>query len=310
MVDFSVAIRTYNRAERLPGLMAALRSQIGTDDLLWEIVIVDNNSTDSTAALISQLAPSLPVPLRYIYEPCQGAGIARRRAIEEAKGTFVGFLDDDNLPAGDWVITAYRFGLQHPKAAAFGSQIHGSFEVSPPRQFERIAAFLPVVERDQDVCFTAGQRRRSNLVPPGAGLIIRRQAWLAHVPSQLKLKGPVGNSLSAKGEDTEALLYLKQAGWDIWFHAKLHIYHLINKERFERHYLISFFKGIGRSRYTTRMISVRPWLRLPLTLLHMANDGRKLFWHYLRYCGQQDIVVACERTLLRSSLLSPLALEQ
>ncbi|MEL6813862.1 MAG: hormogonium polysaccharide biosynthesis glycosyltransferase HpsE [Cyanobacteria bacterium J06598_3] len=316
MIDFSVAIRTYNRAGRLPGLLAALRSQLNTDHFTWEVVIVNNNSTDNTAEVIARLAPTLPVPVRTFFEPTQGASFARARAIAEAKGTFIGFLDDDNLPAPNWVSTAHRFGLAHPRTAAFGSQIHGRFEVIPPARFERIAAFLPVVERSHDVCFTAGQRRLSNLVPPGAGLVIRAEAWKAHVPEQLTLKGPVADSLAQKGEDVEALMHLKKAGWDIWFHAQLHIEHLIGPERLERQYLVSFFRGVGRSRHLTRMVSYRPAYRLPMVCLHFVNDARKLLLYRLRHWPfgqfersrlvQGDVVALCEWTLLRSSLLSPL----
>lgn len=316
MVDFSVAIRTYNRAHRLPKLFQALRSQIKTNALTWEVVVVDNNSTDDTAVVIAQLASTLPVPVRYVFEPVQGASFARLRAIHETKGALIGFLDDDNLPASDWVRTAYDFGVRHPRAAAFGSQIHGRFEGPPPARFERIAAFLPVVERDHDVCFTAGQRRLSNLVPPGAGLVIRAQAWLTDVPAQLKLKGPVAGSLADKGEDVEALLHLKKAGWDIWFHAQLHIEHLIGPERLDRRYLVPFFQGIGRSRHLTRMVAYRPALRLPMTLLHFVNDARKLLLYRLRHRQltfrprrpfdmECDVVTLCEWTLLRSSLFSP-----
>lgn len=312
-MDFSVAIRTYNRAARLPGLFAALRSQtfagIGQHSasaFSWEVVVVDNNSTDGTAALVRQLAPTLPVPVRYVLEPRQGASFARQRAVAESRGRFIGFLDDDNLPAADWVWAAYRFGLDHPRAAAFGSQIHGSYEVPPPAGFERIAPFLPVVERSHDVCFTAGKRRLSNLVPPGAGLVVRRDFWLQSVPSSLILKGPIASALMAKGEDTEALLHLKKAGWEIWFHAQMHIFHLIPQERLERSYLVRFFQGIGRSRYTTRTVAYQPWLRWPMVLLHGLNDLRKLLTHWLSRPAAEDLAAACERALLSSSLLSPL----
>lgn len=306
MIDFSVAIRTYNRAERLPRLFAALRSQENTRSFRWEIVIVDNNSTDDTARLIEQLVPTMPVPVRYQMECRQGASFARQTAILEAQGPLIGFLDDDNIPAADWVARAYAFGQAHPRAAAFGSQIHGSFEVTPPPNFERIAGFFPVVERSHDVCFTAGRRRLSNHVPPGAGLVIRKWAWLEHVPFDLKLKGPIGNTLHKKGEDTEALLHLKKAGWEIWFHAQLHIVHLIDEERMTPAYLKRFFQGVGYSRYTIRMINCHPVLRLPMTLLHVLNDCRKLLSHRLKYLGRHSLVSYCEYTLLRSSLVSPL----
>lgn len=143
MTNFSVAIRTYNRAKYLPELLEKLRSQINTDNISWEIVIVDNNSTDNTANIIQQYQRDWKknFPINYYFESKQGASFARQRAIKEAKAPLIGFLDDDNIPAPDWVASAYTFGQAYPQAGAYGSRIHGDFEVQPPENFERIAGF-------------------------------------------------------------------------------------------------------------------------------------------------------------------------
>ena len=308
MVDFSVAIRLYNGAAVLPQILDALREQCVSRKLSWEIIVVDNNSTDETVDVVHRYQREWTIcPLRYVLETRQGASFARRRAILEAAGKWVGFLDDDNIPALNWVQTAYEFGVAHPQAAAFGSQIHPKYETTPPLHFERIAPFIPVVERDQTVCFTAGWRAKSNLVPPGAGLVILRQAWLDDVPYPLTLRGPVGRSLACKGEDVEALLHLKRAGWEIWFNPLMHIDHKIPSWRFERGYLLRFFHGIGLSKHATRMVGVNGWQRPLLIILFMANDSRKLAVHLLKHHRhlKRDTVAAAELQLLVSSLFSP-----
>lgn len=308
MVDLSIAIRTYNGAARLPAVLEALRRQAATESFRWEVVIVDNNSTDSTRHLIERYQrDGLGCPLRYIFEPQQGASFARQRAIAEAKGTWIGFLDDDNIPTESWVHSAYHFGRSHPRAAAFGSQIHARYEVSPPQNFERIAQFFPIIERDEVVCFTTGWRAMSNLVPPGAGLVIRRDAWQQDVPQDLVLKGPVGSTLSEKGEDVESLLYLKKAGWEIWFNPEMHIEHQIPRRRFEKQYLLDFFRGIGLSKYTTRMVPYAPWQRPAMIAIYLLSDAQKVIRHLLRYRldVRRDLVAACELQLLLSSLWGP-----
>ncbi|MEM6256032.1 MAG: hormogonium polysaccharide biosynthesis glycosyltransferase HpsE [Cyanobacteria bacterium P01_D01_bin.156] len=308
MTDFSVAIRLYNGASVLPEILNALQSQVFFTDVDWEVIIVDNNSVDNTAEIVRQYQQTWnECPLRYVLETEQGASFARRRAILEAQGTWIGFLDDDNIPDRYWVQSAYAFGCVHPYAAAFGSQIHPLYETPPPADFERIAPFIPIVQRDEAVCFTTGWRAASNLVPPGAGLIILRQAWLDHVPYPLKLQGPVGKSLAGKGEDVEALLYLKKAGWEIWFNPNQHIDHQIPSWRFERSYLLRFFHGIGLSKYTTRVVGLVIWKRPLVLLLFMINDGRKLLVHLFRHYHHlpQDVVAAAELQLLISSFLSP-----
>ena len=188
VINFSVAIRTYNRAERLPRLFAALRSQANTQSFRWEIVIVDNNSTDHTAQLIEQLAPTMPVPVRYQMERRQGASFARQAAVLEAQGPLIGFLDDDNIPAADWVQQAYEFGQAHPKAAAFGSQIHGDFEVPPPKDFRKIQGFLAIKEYG-----TLPRKFNADLLDLPAGALsagdmhsVGNTLWFADTAEQLR----------------------------------------------------------------------------------------------------------------------------
>ncbi|MFG6096147.1 hormogonium polysaccharide biosynthesis glycosyltransferase HpsE [Leptothoe sp. ISB3NOV94-8A] len=308
MIDFSVAIRLYNGALTLPKILDALSLQAISSSINWEIIIVDNNSVDGTVDIVHRYQQTWTAcSLRYVLEARQGASFARRRAIVEAQGTWIGFLDDDNIPDSHWVQSAYEFGCIHPKAAAFGSQIHPNYETPPPANFERIAPFIPVVERQEEVCFTTGWRAMSNLVPPGAGLVILRQAWLDNVPYPLTLRGPVGNSLNLKGEDVEALLYLKKANWEIWFNPLMHIEHQIPSWRFEKSYLLRFFHGIGLSKYATRMVGISPWRRPLWVLLFMGNDCRKLLLHLVKHHRHlnRDVVSAAELQLLISSLLSP-----
>ena len=133
MVDFSVAIRLYNGASVLPKILDALSAQIITEPISWEIIIIDNNSVDRTANIVDDYQQRWTAcPLNYVLEPRQGASFARRRAIVEANGTWIGFLDDDNIPDLHWVQAAYDFGTLHPQAAAFGSQIHPRYETTPP----------------------------------------------------------------------------------------------------------------------------------------------------------------------------------
>ena len=150
MLDFTVAIPTYNGSRRLPQLLERLRSQTHTEHFSWAIVVVDNNSTDDTQAVVrwaqanwGQDSPTL----HYVFEKSQGAAFARIKAMEHAQSEWVGFLDDDVIPADDWVAQAYAFAKEHPDAGAYGGQIHGNFEIEPPANFARIQSFLAIRER-------------------------------------------------------------------------------------------------------------------------------------------------------------------
>lgn len=311
-VDLTVAIPTYNGERRLPEVLERLRisgnavqATIHTESFRWEVLVVDNNSTDNTAKVVQDYQANWPeqFPLRYCFEPKQGAAFARHHAFQEARGELVGFLDDDNLPAPDWVGAAYSFAQEHPEAGAYGSRIHGAFEVTPPQNFHRLAPFLAITERGSEPLRYEPQQK---LLPPSAGLVVRKQAWLNSVPSKFVLTGRTPNSMLTS-EDLEMLSHIQANGWEIWYNPAMQIEHKIPHWRLEREYLIPFFRGIGLSRHVTRMLSVKSWQRPLATVAYMTNDVRKIACHLFKHGVhvQSDLIAACEMQLFVSSLVSP-----
>ena len=310
MVDFTVAICTYNGEKRLPEVLEKLRSQVELEDINWEIIVVDNNSTDNTAKIVKEYQTNWErvFPLKYCFEPEQGLAFARRCAIREAKADLIGFLDDDNLPYPDWVAQAYQFGKFHPQAGAYGGQIHGLFEVEPPPGFARIARYFALLEGDKTYCYNERYKdTKKKLFPPGAGIVIRKQAWLESVPERQQIVGVSGTSVSTKSEDVEMLSYIFYAGWELWFNKDMHIDHVIPKKRLEQEYIIKFFRGIGLSRYQTRMIGYKSWQKPFVTAAYLINDLRKMVLHFIKYRSvlKADVVAAGEMELLINILISP-----
>jgi glycosyltransferase involved in cell wall biosynthesis len=286
-------------------LLERLRNQVNTENLNWEIIIVDNNSTDGTAKLVKSYQENWqqPYPLKYSLETKQGAAYARKRAVAEAKGKFIGFLDDDNYPELNWVANAYSFGEKYPQAGAFASQIHPNWEVTPPENFHRITPFLAITERGNSPLL---YNPKANLLPPSAGLVIRAQAWLESVPEMPILTGRVAGDMLT-GEDLEMVSHIQKAGWEIWYNPEMEIHHQIPKWRIERDYLIPFFRGIGLSRYVTRMVGINPLMKPFWFVAYMVNDLRKVILHVFKYGWQvkHELVAACEMQLFISSLVSP-----
>ncbi|NEQ54919.1 MAG: glycosyltransferase family 2 protein [Leptolyngbya sp. SIO3F4] len=307
MTDFSVVVCTYNGEHRLPPLLDRLRSQFVPESLTWEVLIVDNNSQDKTAQCVRtyQRQWSSNSTLRYIFEPRQGLAYARRCAIKVITSELVGFLDDDILPTENWVHQAYNFGKTYPEIGAYGSAIEGHYESEPPQGFERIASCLAVIHRG-DTAFQYDTKQ--GVLPAGAGMVIRRRAWMECVPIEPALEGVCGTSLKAKGEDVETLSHIRQGGWPIWHNPQMRLIHLIPKSRLRPAYLLYLFQCIGISRYPLRCIRYSPWQRPWMLLLHCLNDLRKLLTHIFRtkQLYPQDIVTACERTLLVHSFISPI----
>ncbi len=307
MLDFTVAIRAYNSAERLPEILERLKIQVGIEEIDWEIVIIDNNSTDNTAQIIANYQSNWQekFPLKYFLELRQGASFARRTAMEKAQGSLVGFLDDDNLPAPDWVAQAYAFAKLHPQAGAYGGQIHGEFEVEPPKNFKKIAPYLAIIERGKKA-FSYNEHKKK-VLPPGAGIVIYKKAWLESVPENLFLRGPAGKSLALKGEDIETLAHIQNAGWEIWYNPEMHLYHKIPSRRLERNYLLSLVSGSGLHRNHIRMMRLKFWQRPLGFLAYLVNDSWKALSYFIKNYSllKTDTVAACEMALLLSILVSP-----
>lgn len=304
MTQLTVAIPTYNGADRLPEVLDRLRRQAETESIHWEVLVVDNNSSDGTVAVVQQFQKNWPpdVSLRWVVETQQGAAFARKRAISESQSDLVGFLDDDNIPELAWVAEAVRFSQEYPKAGAYGSQIHARFEVDPPPNFNRIKPYFAITELGESPRL---YHANNNLLPPSAGLVVRRDVWQKFVPEHCLLNGRVDGSMLT-GEDLEALSHIqRRSDWEIWYNPRMEIDHKIARKRLEMDYLIPFFRGIGLSRYVTRTAGVSPILKPGLTIAHFGNDLRKLSLHMIRHgLLPKDEASSCERALLLGSLNS------
>ncbi|NER50530.1 MAG: glycosyltransferase family 2 protein [Symploca sp. SIO1A3] len=314
MVDFTVAIPTYNGETRLPEVLERLlaaklplsdKLPLTKENFSWEVIVVDNNSTDNTAQVVKYYQANwrADCSLRYFFEAEQGAAYARQKAVEQARGKFIGFLDDDNLPTPDWVASAYAFGETHPQAGAYGSLIHGKFEAHPPDYIKSIACFLAIIDRGP---LPHKYEPQQKLLPPGAGLVVRKRAWQQTVPKRLFLNHR-GREAGLASEDLEVVLYIQRAGWEIWYNPQMQIYHHIPAWRYEKDYLISLMRCIGLSRHHLRMLRISSWQRPLFTLIHLFNDLRKLVQYWLKTwrASNSDVLVACERQLLLSILVSP-----
>lgn len=305
LLDLSVAICTYNGAERLPRVLERLQSQINTENISWEIIIVDNNSSDRTQEVVETYQKNWlrPYCIHYIFEGKQGAAFARHTAIQKANSPLVCLLDDDNLPDENWISAAYKFAQEHPQAGAFNGQIHGDFEVKPSEEFKKLSTYLAIIERGSNPHIYTPKRR---VLPPTAGLVIRREAWLSAVPKQPFLVGRTAGSMLAS-EDIEAVAYLQLQGCEIWYNPEMHLYHQIPQWRLERDYLIKLVRGVGLAKHHIRMIRLRPWQRPIAFLLFLAHDLFKLVTHSLKYRKiiETDLFAACQLELLRSSVASP-----
>ncbi len=126
---FSVVICSYNRIEHvLPSVESVLAQTLPSGE--YEVVVVDNCSTDGTAEAVQALAADHP-EVRYLYEGSLGLATARNTGWQAARGTYVAFLDDDARAGTDWLETARDLIERNPEnLCCVGGPIH-PFYTSP-----------------------------------------------------------------------------------------------------------------------------------------------------------------------------------
>ena len=240
----SVVICCHNSSARLGPTLEHLLRQDVPPDLAWEVVVVDNASTDETGPVARALWPDgAPAPLRVVSEPKPGLIHARRRGLSEARYEIVSFLDDDNWAAADWVRRVAEIMAADPRVGACGGRTEAVTEITPPPWFTNYAAWFAVGRQGEDVGDITWRRGRLW----GAGLTLRKKAWndLTENGFEPTLSGRTGKKMTA-GEDTEICYALRLAGWRLWYSEELVLRHFIPAERLTIAYLTRLRCGFGR----------------------------------------------------------------
>jgi glycosyltransferase involved in cell wall biosynthesis len=306
---FSLAICTRDGAERLPELFAALRAMVVPEGISWEIVVVNNASQDATEAVARQELACFSAPTRVVLESQSGLVFARNTAARTACGQWLAFLDDDNLPAADWLVQMVEVvRLGGDKLGAFSGEVRPKWTVQPPQGIGQLVNFLGCHEAATAPFRYDAER---GVLPPGAGLVVRRAAWLAAVPrpEQLFFTGRISGHLLG-GEDIECLTYLNRAGWEIWHFPALLIHHVMSSGRVKPEYLNGLCRAGGLVRHHLRMMRISAPVRPVAVAGFLALDAIRLTGHVVRHpwLNQGDIVNRCRRQYLVGTLVSPVFL--
>src|SRR4051812_31837833 len=106
----SIIICCFNSAKRLPETIRHVALQENLDNIKWEVIIVDNNSTDKTIAVAKKewTKYCLDIPFTVVQENRQGLSFARKKGVEMAKYDLLIFCDDDNWLQEDYMHFAFE----------------------------------------------------------------------------------------------------------------------------------------------------------------------------------------------------------
>lgn len=234
-MDLSVIICTYNRCENLAHTLESLRSVRIPPGVAWEVLVVDNNSTDQTKAVVESFVRKGFQNLRYVFERQQGKSLALNTGVRETQGSIIVFTDDDCIVPDGWVTAILREFKADPTLAGVGGRVELYNESDQP------VATRTAKER---IVFSSVSFEHLFGLIIGCNMALRREVFDTVGGFDPHL-GP-GTKVSAIAEDIEFLYRVYKSGLKIVYSPDFFVYH--NHGRRTEHQVQIVKKGyaIGR----------------------------------------------------------------
>lgn len=138
MINVTVIIPTYNRREKL---RKALHSVLAQRDVSFELIVVDDGSSDGTAEMIAKEFPSVT----YLYQKNQGPAAARNRGMERARGEWIAFLDSDDEWMPGKLAAQLEFFSRHPDYKICQTEeiwIRNGRRVNPRKKHQKFGGWI------------------------------------------------------------------------------------------------------------------------------------------------------------------------
>ncbi len=260
----TVIISTFNRCDSLArAVRSVLAQQAGTPP--FEVVVVDNNSSDRTADVVAELQAA-DARLRYVFEGQQGLSYARNAGIGASRAPILAFTDDDVRVAPDWISAILRAFAQNPDVDFVGGRVLPDWPFDPPKWLTP-ANWSPLALQEYPAPFRSHAGRQVCLV--GASLAFRREVFdrigLFAAEFQ-RVEDGIGST-----EDHELLRRLWAQGGQGIYAPEVTVTAEVQPERMTKAYHRRWYRGHGR--FVARM--ERP--KAPGTPRRRAADAAMLF---------------------------------
>ncbi len=270
---YTVALCTHNHADRLERTLAELVA-LRSPKAPWELLIIDNASRDTTPELLARHSWPASWSVRVMREDKLGLSNARNRAIVEARGEYVIFVDDDETADPGW-LCAYERLIEAHAPDAFGGRIEVLFEdLRPVWLTDELLGFL-------------GQLSRADLVVPltepshsfYGGNFGFRKAVCETIGAFDAMLGRKGGD-NTGGEEVDFYHRLLDAGFKVWWTPEAVIYHRIQTAKLDRRYFLDLhyrqgrMEAIRRRGRRSRMPPLYLWGQLSRALAAVWRDFR------------------------------------
>jgi glycosyltransferase involved in cell wall biosynthesis len=282
-MDATVLIATYNRSALLDETLASLARMRVSPTLTWDAVVIDNNSTDDTRAVVERHMADFPVRLRYLFEGRQGRSSALNAGIAQAEGTVLAFTDDDVRVVDGWLDAATAPLLGSDAAVAYtGGPVRPIWGAEPPRWLDLTRGDLWGTIAIQDhgaEPFVYEDRRK---VPLGANMAARREMFQRVGGFRADL-GRTGGRLVLGQEVPELLLRARNSGLRGMYVPAMEVHHHIPAKRLTPSYFRTWWFGKGVSRAALERMQPVTELGIDLrTTPHILGVPRYMYGSALR----------------------------
>lgn len=235
----TVAICTHNRAKDTGEAIESVLAQSFDGDEI-EVVVVDNCSKDNTAEVVTGLSALHGPRIRYIFEEKLGLSVARNRAIREANGDYILFLDDDALASRDWVNHIVSVFESDASIGCVGGRIDPIWEVEEPKWIpEEHRSVFTILDYASTV-----KEMPAPSIPYGANVAFKRSVFSKMKPFREDL-GRVGNNLLSS-EESELIARLRQH-YKVYYTPFGSVEHKVAKERTTKKWFLKriFWQGVS-----------------------------------------------------------------
>jgi glucosyl-dolichyl phosphate glucuronosyltransferase len=238
-MTIDVVICTFNRCRLLGQTLDWLLRLRAPSDVDWQVLVVNNNSSDATLDVLRAFGERLP--LRWVFESSPGLANARNRAIRETAAEYLLWTDDDVLVDPEWMASYLRAFRRRPEAAFFGGPVEPWFDGTPPRwlaQHWREVANVFAVRQLGEEPFLFDHEQ----VPYGANYAVNTAVQRQYLYDPTLGRRPGSN---VGGEETLVMRQMLSAGYTGWWVPDAKVQHFVPRQRQSLAYLRKFFVGQG-----------------------------------------------------------------
>ena len=234
----SVIICCYNSEWIIKRCLKALIDQKFTSKITWEIIIVNNSSTDNTISIANDTLQKTSLDFSIIDEKTPGLLSARKCGVRHAKYSYIIFCDDDNLLCNNYVESMYFAMEENQQIGAYGGRGIAEFELTPE----------DIVKSNLYSYATGSQKENvANNGLYGAGVCVRTDIITKiYKEHNFLLTGRCGEKLLA-GDDSEMIKAIILAGYKIDYNDNIAFIHVLTSRRLTFKYLCNMVAGFGLS---------------------------------------------------------------